>query len=117
MAGVSGVVAQAMRCAGCPNRRSLGVSGVFSRGKEATVIIHCAMNIVPISTTHNTSQHAACYHTRYTVADDVKWLTMRVGLAPPTDSSCDGTPKPIEISRLRVEPPSPPSFAAAIGLS
>ena len=29
VAGVSGAVAQAMRCAGCPSRRSLGVSGVF----------------------------------------------------------------------------------------
>ena len=32
MAGVSEVVAQAMRYAGCPNRRSLGLREVFPRG-------------------------------------------------------------------------------------
>ena len=32
MGGVSVAVAQAMRCAGCPNRRSLGVSDVFPPG-------------------------------------------------------------------------------------
>ena len=35
MGGVSVAVAQAMRYAGCPNRRSLGVSDVFPRAPSA----------------------------------------------------------------------------------